>query len=299
MKYWFVLLIFLLGCEEYTEDIRQCAIVNLHSMNDSLFIEQDSTKQGLALMRTKLWYKDTINVGFLDGNEELKSKTLTTANIWSQYCSIVFIESSKEDADVRVTFQHGPSWSNVGTDCKFVRYPSPTLQLGWLSQVKNDEIQVKRVVLHEFGHVLGAIHEHQNPNAKIPWDSTRVYEYYSKSGWNKRMTDINVLGVQDSLSTIATRYDKNSIMLYAIPAALLKDPSYAVGWNSDLSETDKEFIGKIYPKKIVQDSFKIDSCIIMTVPIIKDTIIRTYKEVRRKIKVDSVYCKDTVIMKYK
>jgi hypothetical protein len=37
-------------------------------------------------------------------------------------------------------------------------------------------------------------------------------------------------------------------MLDAIPPELLEDPSQAVGRNRVLSETDKEFVGKVYPK---------------------------------------------------
>jgi hypothetical protein len=36
-------------------------------------------------------------------------------------------------------------------------------------------------------------------------------------------------------------------MHYAIPASLLTDPSAAVGWNTDLSQTDKVWSNNIYP----------------------------------------------------
>jgi len=277
MKYWIILIVLLFSCVKYKEDTRQCAIMNLQAMPDSLFADRDSSTQSLALVRSKLWYKDTIYVGFIDGDYEIRQKTLSTAKIWEQYCSIVFVESKLDIADVRITFNRGPSWSNIGTDCKLIRFPNPTLQLGWLNQVKDNQAEINQVVLHEFGHVLGALHEHQNPDGKIPWDSAKVYDYYMKSGWNKRMTDINVLSVQDSSLILGSRYDKNSIMMYAIPATLLKDPSYTVGWNTNLSELDKQFIGIAYPKKQKLDSIKLDS-----VAKVKDTIIKYGKRKPKK-----------------
>jgi hypothetical protein len=42
-------------------------------------------------------------------------------------------------------------------------------------------------------------------------------------------------------------YDKLSIMEYPIPAALVTDPAFAVGWNAALSDHDKAFIDSVYP----------------------------------------------------
>jgi len=38
----------------------------------------------------------------------------------------------------------------------------PTMNYGWLKD-DTDDVEYRRVVIHEFGHALGAIHEHQNP----------------------------------------------------------------------------------------------------------------------------------------
>ena len=42
-----------------------------------------------------------------------------------------------------------------------------TMNLGW---------QDEGVVLHEFGHTLGFIHEHQNPEGGIQWESRQRYQ---------------------------------------------------------------------------------------------------------------------------
>jgi len=44
----------------------------------------------------------------------------------------------------------------------------PTMNFGWLNE-DSDEDEYSRVVLHEFGHSLSCIHEHQHPANGIPW----------------------------------------------------------------------------------------------------------------------------------
>jgi hypothetical protein len=57
------------------------------------------------------------------------------------------------------------------------------MRLGGLNNV-DDEKLWRRVVLHEFGHVLGLQHEHQNPNAGIKWKLKAVEDYYVNTvGW--------------------------------------------------------------------------------------------------------------------
>ena len=291
--------------------VKQCAIMTLESTPDSIISPQsvDTNTQELALVRYKLWTKDTITVGFLDGDRDIQLKTLNTAKVWEQYTRLYFKEVPVQQAEIRVTFASGGSWSYIGTDCKYIKYPNPTMQLGWLIRFRNSQPEINRVVIHEFGHAIGAIHEHQSPGMNIPWNTEAVYRLYAGQGWNKEMVDRNVLGKYgDSTIVSYTTGDKLSIMMYAIDKSLVLDPSYAVGWNNNLSQVDKEFIAKIYPKKITgRDSIKVDSCIVKVKPIIKDTIIKekkqviTYKDTSyvKKLTRDSSYCKDTSFYRYK
>jgi serralysin len=62
------------------------------------------------------------------------------------------------------------------------------------------------------------------------------------------VVDHNIFQKFNKPQTQFSDFDPQSIMLYAIPAELLTDPSKAVGWNTKLSDTDKAFIGTVYPK---------------------------------------------------
>jgi hypothetical protein len=93
------------------------------------------------------------------------------------------------------------------------------------------------------------IHEHQNPAAQgvIPWDKPKVYAYYAQQGWDKETVDFNIFEVYSEDSTNHTAFDPTSIMEYAIPDSLTIG-SYAIGWNTELSQLDREFMRRQYPK---------------------------------------------------
>ena len=121
------------------------------------------------------------------------------------------------------------------------------MNFGWL-EPGTATAEYHRVVRHEFGHALGMIHEHQNPDAsgKIPWDRPKVYEYYARQGWSKADVDQNLFDVYDVDTTNFTTFDPRSIMQYAIPEQLTIG-TYSVGWNTELSPTDVEFMRSQYP----------------------------------------------------
>jgi hypothetical protein len=49
------------------------------------------------------------------------------------------------------------------------------MNLGWINDNKSED-DLRSVILHEFGHALGAVHEHESPYARIQWDREKVYE---------------------------------------------------------------------------------------------------------------------------
>lgn len=46
------------------------------------------------------------------------------------------------------------------------------------------------MVVDEFGHALGILHEHQNPNVNINWDEEAVYADMARSPnfWDRNRT---------------------------------------------------------------------------------------------------------------
>lgn len=149
--------------------------------------------------------------------------------------------------DIRILFRPGGSSSYIGSDAKRIPANEPTMYFGWINQGQSEE-SIRAVVLHEFGHAMGLVHEHQHPGANIPWDSAKVYDYYERTQtppWDKAKVDENIFKKYSYSTTNYSAYDINSIMHYSFPTSLTKDGSSAP-WNKQLSATDKAFIKQIY-----------------------------------------------------
>lgn len=203
-----------------------------------------------AAEKAKKWSPGRVlRVRFIGGHPTVKQKVIHYAKQWEQHCSIRFDFNDAPNAEIRVAFMAGQgSWSYLGTDNLTIPQSQPTMNFGWLTP-NSTENEYERVVVHEFGHALGLIHEHQNPTGNIPWNKPVVYQYYQgpPNNWSPAQVDNNLFKRYDKDKTNAGVYDTLSIMHYPIPAHFLTNPNKAVGFNTKLSEADKQFIRNIYP----------------------------------------------------
>jgi hypothetical protein len=202
-----------------------------------------------AVERFKLWQNGrTLKVRFLDGSATVQDKVRAIAKEWEDVANLTLQFVPSGTAEIRISFaEQGFSWSTVGTDALTVPRTQATMNYGWL-EPDTALTEYQRVVRHEFGHALGMIHEHQNPDAagKIPWDKPKVYAYYAQQGWSKADVDFNLFEVYDASTTNFTEFDPTSIMEYAIPEELTIG-TYSVGWNTTLSAADIAFMRAQYP----------------------------------------------------
>ena len=207
----------------------------------------------IAGIPSKFWRPGrTHRCSFLDGDSSVQAKVEAVAHQWSDFANITFDFGDHASADLRISFAFNGSWSYIGTDALVIAPNEPTMNYGWLTPNSTDA-EYSRVVLHEFGHALGMIHEHQHPEAGFTWDRDAVLDYYTgpPNNWSVSKTEHNVLNRYDTTTTQYSEFDINSIMLYPIPEEhTLGD--FAVDWrNSDLSDTDKAFIGRVYPTDVL------------------------------------------------
>ena len=200
----------------------------------------------MAIVTESLWKAGTtLRVRFLDGEQLVKDKVAAIAHGWEAYANVKFLFDDAADAPIRISFKEEGSWSYLGKDALQIGAGEPTMNYGWLTPESQDD-EYERVVLHEFGHALGCVHEHQSPAVTIPWDQEAVYAYYALQGWSKQDTDQNVLIPYSPEGMQFSTFDEDSIMLYAVDERLTVG-QFAVGWNRELSEMDKSFIRSRYP----------------------------------------------------
>jgi len=228
--------------------------VELNSENYPLALEQSSEEPpdpqtlAAAMETFRRWPKGMrLRVHFMEGDPVVHRRIEEIALEWCQYANVEFRFGAGPDAEIRIAFNpHWGSWSYMGTDCSLPQLAGrPTMNLGWLTPTTT-EVEYRRVVLHEFGHALGLVHEHLSPAAEIPWDEKKVIAYYKRTnGWNEDYIRANVLA--RSKADAFTRFDPLSIMLYPVPKELTIG-GFEIPWsNSELSALDREFIAQMYP----------------------------------------------------
>jgi serralysin len=207
----------------------------------------------MAMIVRKKWETgSTLKCRFLDGTSIQQERVVDKARIWEDYANIKIDFVTTTDEQVRISFSADPgSWSAVGTDALVTSYfPKylPTMNYGWLKDDTEDN-EYERVVVHEFGHALGCIHEHQSPNETLNWNLDAVYKYFSgpPNYWSKEEIDHNVLQKYSPQGIEATVFDPESIMLYQFPAALFQD-GQGTPLNTHLSANDEKLIAQMYPK---------------------------------------------------
>ena len=197
-----------------------------------------------AIVMAKRWVNDsTLRVRFLGGTAAQQKIVKDFAPKWSDSANIRLDFNSAPDAEVRISFDpNDGAWSFIGKDCLGIPLNQPTMNLGW---------QDEGVVLHEFGHTLGLIHEHQNPLGGINWNRDNVIRDLSGSPnfWDLATIEHNMFEKYSQDLIRGTTLDKLSIMLYAIPKTWTTDGFFSEP-NEVLSATDKTFIGSSngYPK---------------------------------------------------
>ena len=160
-----------------------------------------------------------------------------------------------KDSDVRISFVPAlGAFSELGIDCLKIPKNQPTMNLGWIDDDTNYDNPVFKgtgiVILHEFGHLLGMIHEHSREDATLVWDKDFVYKKLGAppNSWSTKECDEQIFEMVKKESFNGSEYDKKSVMHYFFPAEYFKNPP-DLPKVIELSELDKIWITKQYAGK--------------------------------------------------
>ena len=184
-----------------------------------------------------------ITISFMPGlRRDMKHDAERIIREWEPHVSLTF-EFIESGGEIRIDMKGNDSYSTLGTDALLKPPDEPTLVVG----IDHPNMVFRPHVLHEFGHALGLHHAHLHPQANIPWNRGKVYEYYSNViGWSREQIDHNIFDLETDADIFLGNYDKYSIMHYSVEN-FLTDGDWHVGANTKLSDQDKININKIYP----------------------------------------------------
>ncbi|MEU8039448.1 M12 family metallopeptidase [Streptosporangium sp. NPDC049078] len=157
--------------------------------------------------------------------------------------------ADRSEAELRIGFRwDAGSWSAVGREALRVGTASRTTNFGWdLTGASG-----RGTVLHQIGHVIGMVHEHQSPYSGILWDEEAVYEDFAgpPNLWPRSRTFHNVIRRLDESEANGPVWDPLSVMGYRFgPGLILEPPCYRAGVAppGTVSALDAAFARRWYP----------------------------------------------------
>ena len=158
-----------------------------------------------------------------------------------------------ETSDIRISFNKNMgAWSELGNNALNVDKNTPTMNLGWLDTTEDYDFTEASgkatVVIHEFGHCLGLIHEHSRSDANLDWNKPYVTKLLGgpPNNWSPSMCDENIFNAYNLDQFNGSEYDSKSIMHYYFENAFFNKP-VNLPHNTELSNLDKEYIQLKYP----------------------------------------------------
>ncbi len=202
-----------------------------------------------AIFYAKKWaQKRVLRVKFLGGDATVRAKVQQYAEEWMKHVNLTFKFVASGPAECRIAFDPNVgSWSYMGTDNLTIPQQRPTMNFGWLHPDSKPDVY-SSVVLHEFGHLLGMIHEHQSPGGYIKWNRQRVIDdCWKQQGWSAQQVQVQIFDRYTTAQTQFTELDKTSIMMYPFPKEWTLDGT-GTPWNTQMSELDIDFMRRQYPK---------------------------------------------------
>ncbi|KAF6764495.1 hypothetical protein DFP72DRAFT_1130379, partial [Ephemerocybe angulata] len=160
------------------------------------------------LTRASLMWENgkTLTVGFIEvpGTARQQQKVKDTVKEWEQYANLKFqFVDDPRRAIIRVSFRkNNGSWSYVGKGCLSARIKKtePTMNLGWVEDTDFTDPEESGTILHEFGHAIGYLHEHQSPRRgeKLTLIDQVVIDWTRRTQnppWDEEQTRSNILDV--------------------------------------------------------------------------------------------------------
>ena len=235
-----------------------------------------------TVLKTYLWTRPKLRVCFGPQaqfqDKALLDRVARVADVWLAEAPIKFDFGRPEffacdgtrTYEIRVSLQPQTTarfWSLPGNDALTKAgepgYESFSMLLGFPADRSDfhwDDYVFNFYVLHEFGHALAFLHEHQAKDCKFDEDYLVAVLKYDRQFVQKHLAflkrfDLSAYpwqgAIRESGEAIGTKYDKDSVMQYWFKnASVFKEKEASVCWRKDwvdrLSAQDKLAVREAY-----------------------------------------------------
>ncbi len=232
----------------------------------------DSSDQAKGIYSRLVQWPPTyarLRVCFMGGNDEANAKVAKIANRWADDpgmgLKLDFGKMKKprlckaggRDSQIRISYNQPGYWSQLGQNSVvYTAQEEPSMNLDGMDSnagaLNNPEIE--GVILHEFGHALGLLHEHQSPAAtcgnEFNWEYITNYLKGEPNNWDDETIKFNLAPFAGE-DLMLTDFDSKSVMLYFFPTeyylAGQNSTCYIPHSNDSISETDRVTVEYMYP----------------------------------------------------
>ena len=171
--------------------------------------------------------------------------------------------SAQRESQIRVSYDQPGYWSVLGqVSVVYLTQQEASLNLDGFGEANLETFnnpEVRSIILHEFGHALGLLHEHQSPASncaqEFNWNYIVSYLSGPPNNWDEDTIKHN-MATQSAEDLMMTDFDAKSVMLYSFPPEYYvnggNSSCYISHSNADISPMDRATVEYMYTSDVEQ-----------------------------------------------